>query len=94
MKPQRLLDSRLMLPLSMARATRLGRRVSEGASLTLEGKAVNSVPSLGYGFPLSNEAIALPPHMKITDLLLEVDRWTGFSRHLTRVKTGQLSPCA
>jgi hypothetical protein len=57
----------------MARATRLGRRVSEGASVTLEGKAVNRVPSLGYGFPLSNERPALLPHVKITDLPLEVE---------------------
>jgi hypothetical protein len=34
---------------------------------------------------------ALLPHIKITDLLLEVDRWTGFSRHFTHLKTEQ--PC-
>jgi len=32
---------------------------------------------------------ALLPHIKITDLLLEVDRWTGFSRHFTHIKTGE-----
>ena len=37
------------------------------------------------------QAYALLPHIKITDLLLEVDRWTGFSRHFTHLKTGQ--PC-
>ena len=26
---------------------------------------------------------------KITDLLLEVDRWTGFSKHFTHLKTGE-----
>ena len=30
----------------------------------------------------------LLPHVKITDLLLEVDEWTGFSRHFTHLKTG------
>lgn len=30
----------------------------------------------------------LPP-VKITDLLLEVDRWTGFSRRFTHLKTGE-----
>ena len=37
------------------------------------------------------QAYALLPHVKITDLLLEVDRWTGFGRHFTHLKTGQ--PC-
>ena len=32
-------------------------------------------------------AVALP-HVKITELLLEVDRWTGFTRHFTHLKTG------
>ncbi|WP_213807823.1 Tn3 family transposase [Granulicella sp. dw_53] len=34
-------------------------------------------------------AYALLPHIKITDLLLEVDRWTGFSKHFTHLKTGE-----
>ena len=29
------------------------------------------------------------PHLKITDLLLEVDRWTGFTRHFTHLKGGE-----
>jgi hypothetical protein len=27
------------------------------------------------------------PHVKITDLLMEVDHWTGFTRHFTHLKT-------
>jgi len=27
------------------------------------------------------------PHVKITDLLMEVDRWTGFTRHFVHLKT-------
>ena len=38
---------------------------------------------------LMRRAYALLPHIKITDLLLEVDRWTGFSQHFTHVKTGE-----
>jgi len=32
---------------------------------------------------------ALLPHIKITDLLLEVDHWTGFSKHFTHLKSGE-----
>lgn len=28
------------------------------------------------------------PHVKITELLLEVDEWTGFTRHFTHLKSG------
>ena len=31
------------------------------------------------------------PHVKITELLLEVDEWTGFSRHFTHLKSGDLA---
>jgi TnpA family transposase len=30
------------------------------------------------------------PHIKITDLLAEVDRWTGFTRHFTHLKTSNV----
>lgn len=32
---------------------------------------------------------AMLPHVKITELLLEVDEWTGFTRHFTHIKTGR-----
>ena len=38
---------------------------------------------------LMRRAYALLPHIKSTDLLLEVDRWTGFSKHFTHLKTGE-----
>ncbi len=38
---------------------------------------------------LMRRAYSLLPHITITDLLLEVDRWTGFSRHFTHLKTGE-----
>jgi hypothetical protein len=31
------------------------------------------------------------PHVKITELLLEVDAWTGFTRHFTHLKTGEIA---
>jgi hypothetical protein len=39
---------------------------------------------------LIRDTSGLLPHLKITDLLLEVDRWTDFSRHFTHLKTGEL----
>ena len=36
-------------------------------------------------------AAASLPHIKITDLLLEVDRWTHFSKHFTHLKSGDLA---
>jgi TnpA family transposase len=37
---------------------------------------------------LMQRAYALLPHVKITELLLEVDEWTGFTRHFTHLKSG------
>jgi len=31
------------------------------------------------------------PHIKITELLLEVDAWTGFTQHFTHMKTGDIA---
>jgi TnpA family transposase len=38
---------------------------------------------------LIDRTAALLPHIKITELLLEVDAWTGFTRHFTHLKTGE-----
>ena len=37
---------------------------------------------------LIDQIAASLPHVKITELLLEVDRWTGFTKHFTNLKTG------
>jgi hypothetical protein len=34
------------------------------------------------------QAYSLLPHLKITELLLEVDSWTGFTRHFKHLKSG------
>lgn len=47
----------------------------------------NTVPEEAAA--LMRRSYALLPHVKVTDLLLEVDRWTGFSQHFTHVKTGE-----
>lgn len=38
---------------------------------------------------LMQQVYSLLPHLKITELLLEVDRWTGFTRHFKHLKSGE-----
>lgn len=38
-----------------------------------------------------DQATALLPHVKITELLLEVDQWTNFTQHFTHLKSGDLA---
>lgn len=38
---------------------------------------------------LIDKTAMLLPHVKITELLLEVDEWTGFTHHFTHVKSGE-----
>jgi TnpA family transposase len=40
---------------------------------------------------LIDQAAQLLPHVKITELLLEVDRWTGFTRHFSHLKNGDVA---
>jgi hypothetical protein len=46
----------------------------------------NAVPDEAEA--LMQQAYSLLPHLKITELLLEVDGWTGFSRHFKHLKSG------
>jgi len=47
----------------------------------------NSVPKEAEA--LRDALSSMLPHVKITDLLMEVDRWTGFTRHFTHLKTNE-----
>lgn len=38
---------------------------------------------------LVDQIAMLLPHVKITELLMEVDAWTGFTRHFTHLKSGE-----
>lgn len=40
---------------------------------------------------LKRKLYDLLPRIKITDLLMEVDNWTGFTKHFTHLKTGEAS---
>lgn len=42
--------------------------------------------------PLIDQAASLLPHVKITELLMEVDEWTGFTRHFEHLETGDAAP--
>ncbi len=39
---------------------------------------------------LIDQAAMILPHVRITELLLEVDEWTGFTQHFTHLKSGDL----
>ncbi|PWI32851.1 Tn3 family transposase [Vibrio albus] len=62
-----------------------------GTIVTASGMRItpltNSVPDEAE--KLIRKVSALMPKVKITELLLEVDRWTDFSRHFTHLKGGQ-----
>lgn len=49
----------------------------------------NAVPDEAQA--LIDQAALLLPHVKITELLLEVDAWTGFTEHFVHLKTGDRS---
>lgn len=38
---------------------------------------------------LIDQTAMLMPHVKITELLMEMDEWTGFTRHFTHLKNGE-----
>jgi hypothetical protein len=40
---------------------------------------------------LMRQAYARLPHLKLTDLLLEVDHWTNFTDHFTHLKSNELA---
>jgi hypothetical protein len=48
-----------------------------------------AVPDIAQG--LIDQTAMILPHVKITELLLEVDEWTGFTRYFTHLKSGDLS---
>jgi TnpA family transposase len=49
----------------------------------------NAVPKEAEA--LMQRAYNLLPHIKITDLLMEVDSWTGFTNHFTHIKSGEMA---
>jgi len=50
---------------------------------------VNTVPD--EAGTLMRQVYELLPHVKITELLMEVDEWTDFTRHFTHIKNGDVA---
>ena len=50
----------------------------------------NNVPSTVS--PFANLVYGMLPHPKITEILDEVDSWTGFTRHFTHLKNNHVRP--
>jgi len=69
----------------MAKAGELPDAIITESGLKITPLA-NSVPEEADA--LMQQAYGLMPHVKITELLMEVDEWTDFSRHFTHIKSG------
>ncbi|MBV8384935.1 MAG: Tn3 family transposase [Planctomycetaceae bacterium] len=81
-----LLEQQLAAVDRMARANELPDAIITESGLKITPLA-NSVPDEADA--LMQRAYGLLPHVKITGLLLEVDEWTGFTRHFTHIKSGE-----
>ncbi len=90
---ERYLESRLaVLESAMVRVEQLAARDELPDAMIRDERLrltplTNSVPE--EADELMRKAYSLVPHLKITDLLLEVDNWTGFTRHVTHLKSSE-----
>ena len=82
-----LLDEQLATVNRMAAANDL-----PDASITTSGLKITPLDAIvpDAAQVLIDETAKRLPHVKITELLLEVDAWTGFTRHFTHLKTGDV----
>jgi Tn3 transposase DDE domain len=86
-----LCDRLLLLQQQLETVNRLARADAlPDAIITESGMKItpltNSVPEEADG--LMQQAYGLLPHVKITELLMEVDEWTGFTKHFIHIKSG------
>ena len=83
-----LLEQQLTTVNSMAQANDLPDAVINESGLKITPQDT-VVPAAAKVF-IDQTAMCLP-HIKITDLLMEVDAWTGFSRRFTHLKIGDMA---
>ena len=83
-----LLETQLATVNSMALANTL-----PDATITESGLKITpldaAVPDTAQA--LIDQTAMILPHVKITELLMEVDGWTGFTRHFTHLKSGDVA---
>jgi TnpA family transposase len=84
-KRLQLLEERLALVNRMARANDLPDAVITESGLKITPLDA-AVPDAAQS--LIDQTAQLLPRVKITDLLMEVERWTAFTRHFTHLKSG------
>jgi hypothetical protein len=82
-----LLGQQLVTVESLAAAGELPDAAMTAAGHLRISPLTNMVPDEADA--LIRASYGLLPHVKITELLLEVDQWTGFSTHFTHLKSGQ-----
>ncbi|MGY0834659.1 Tn3 family transposase [Azospirillum argentinense] len=82
----KLLDDRLREVATLAEANRLPDVTLEDGRLTISPLS-RAVPEAAGA--LAKRLSALLPRIRITEILAEVDRWTGFTSSFTHVRTGE-----
>ncbi len=80
------LERQLATVNDLAKADKLPDAIVNAAGLKIT-PLTNAVPDQVE--QLMQQAYALMPHVKITELLLEVDQWTHFSRHFTDIRSNE-----
>ncbi|HQR40224.1 MAG TPA: Tn3 family transposase, partial [Blastocatellia bacterium] len=86
-------DDRLeMLERQLARVNRMAKADKlPDAAITSAGLKITPLDSAvpDEAQALIERTARMLPHVKITELLMEVDTWTSFSRHFTHLKSGE-----
>ncbi|MFK0380239.1 Tn3 family transposase [Pandoraea sp. NPDC090278] len=83
-----LLETQLTTVNHMAQANELPDAIITASGLKITPLDA-AVPDTAQA--LIDQTAMILPHVKITELLLEVDEWTGFTRHFTHLKSSDLT---